>query len=832
MAEQGSKAFGQYTGQRVSPVPEGFLSAYAQIAKNYQGIGEDLGKGVGSLIADYRASRAAEDAYNQKTSSPEFLTGLSKAMAGAREKQDGIKAHFQKIGWDPELEDDPSDPQHPSNLEALKTDPNGIAEGSAILAAYDNVHSLGASFLKDPSKFDNKKKAQLIGMVGTALDSMNAESKATADATAAGLKTRATMADITSKDLAAAAARAPAYTPSTAVRDVIGLATTMSPEQAQGQFLALLKQAEIEAELDRANGGGGSPTQQTGAKLIALRGYVQSLADPSNVQAGAPLVQGDPFISVEEAQARLKSIDKQLENPNHPKFDLLNAQRTELREGLENAEMDKSDKLYAPEAVGLIPDERIVENNRRFQMALNQIENLNGIQTKNGKLMLPTLSIEDRKNLYRVIELGGLGIRSAEDGVLYDVDDNGIITTKPLTEAEINDAFKRLEGPMDPKTRAAIVKADTAEAKFKANIGSRNFGEFEVSTRSVPDGPDGKTETVSVVNTKRGERLLFVPSRPDLQLWISGKMNTDGTPSSKNVQEFRTTMAEQNELLNSLESARDVLHYTPAEARALKLPNPDSVRHKKETLTENDMVIYLQRLYSMKRAMGKGLGPLSKGDYQLLETNVFAQVPYSTINFEENNVIKQFLNKEWKNVTRDVPTMENQLYGIQKDVMNRALGIIKSGSSVWAVNDNEERVDDGFTVSHGLLTDNDGKITTKHLYLATKDGKAEYQIFDARLTIKGYYGEPKERKTTHEQFENVMKDQYTNNKLLREKYLYLLSALQRQNNPRYNDAGSPDPIARKKDVEIGRAMLQERLEYVGMPAVLIKLYIEGIVEGL
>lgn len=827
MAEQGSsKAFGEYTGQRVSAVPEGFLSAYAQVAKNYQGIGEDVGKAVGGLIADYRATRATEDLLNQKTASPEFMTTLGNAMTGARTKQGEILKSLRGAGFNPDLEDSPDDPQHPDNLKALENP--AAREAYALLKAYGGVHDMGQAFLKDPSKFNNKKKMELIGAVTTAAEAMKAEKKTADEAAKAVLDTRAKLADIATKEGSVAKANAPSTTPATAVRDAIGLATTMSPTQAQGEFLSLKKQAEIEAEQDRARGGQGMPTETTMARLLAVKQYVDSVQDPTAVSKGVPTEGSadNPFISITAAQKRLKTIDEELKKETgwfNPKAELLAAQREEIQQGLLNAKADGADKIYAPEAIGLVADERIVEINRKFNLAVAMIENQNGIQTKNGKLMMPTLSGEDRKNLYRMIELGGVGIRSPEEGVQYDVDANGFITAKPLTDDEIKTIIKRQEmGALDPKARIALVKADQAEMQSKANIGSRNFGDFDVSTRSVTGGPAGKTETVSVVNSRRGERVLHVPHRPDLNLWMSGKMNTDGTPTSKNVQEFRGKLTSENELLNALESARDILYYTPEQAAALGLDS--AKRHFKPNLSDDDMVIYLQRLYSMKRAMGKGLGPLSRGDYQLLETNVFAQVPYSQVNFEEPNVIKQFLSREWKNVTRDPKVMEKQVLNIQSDVRDRVLSLIKSGSEVWAVDDNEQRVEDGFSVSHGLFTDSDGKISTSHMYLSTKDGKSEYKVFDPRTVARGY-NSTTEKKRTHEDFEEVMKEQYVNNKLLREKYLYFLDALQKR-----KSGGGGEAI--EKQVQIGKALLIERLEYAGMHPSLIKPYVNGIEEGL
>ena len=72
-----------------------------------------------------------------------------------------------------------------------------------------------------------------------------------------------------------------------------------------------------------------------------------------------------------------------------------------------------------------------------------------------------------------------------------------------------------------------------------------------------------------------------------------------------------------------------------------------------------------------------------------------------------------------------------------------------------------------------------------------------------------------------------MKEQYVQNKLLREKYLFLLDALQRR-----KSSGTATNEQLDKQVQIGKAMLIERLEYVGMHPSLIKPYVDGIVEGL
>jgi hypothetical protein len=183
MAED-SKMFGGYQGSRVSPIPEGFLGAYAQISKNIADTGATVGKGIGELITGYQAMRATEDALNEQTKSPVFMEGLNKTLTGIAGKKAAIRKSLEASGidpdYDPDTEDDPSAPQSPSALENLTPEQR---QQVALLRAYENTEKDGVSFLKDPSKFDNKKKLQLIGSV-TSVNALFDKERETATATA------------------------------------------------------------------------------------------------------------------------------------------------------------------------------------------------------------------------------------------------------------------------------------------------------------------------------------------------------------------------------------------------------------------------------------------------------------------------------------------------------------------------------------------------------------------------------------------------------------------------------------------------------------------------
>jgi hypothetical protein len=79
-----------YEGQRVNPVPEGFLAAYANVGKTYADAGETLGKGIGTAVAAYIESKKKSEASTAsfRSLAPRLkptLDSLDKKLAGASE---------------------------------------------------------------------------------------------------------------------------------------------------------------------------------------------------------------------------------------------------------------------------------------------------------------------------------------------------------------------------------------------------------------------------------------------------------------------------------------------------------------------------------------------------------------------------------------------------------------------------------------------------------------------------------------------------------------------------------------------------------------------------
>lgn len=823
MAEQGSKAFGEYQGARTGPIPEGFLSAYAQVAKNYSDVGRDIGKGVGNMIAKYQSERATEELLNQKTKSPEFVSKLGEVMTfAAKEKQTQFE-RLKQAGINLDLEDDPNNIQHPDNLIALEK--GGGREAIALLDAYNNLEGMGTSFLKSPDKFNNKKKMELIGAVTTAYETSQARLKSADEAELAAFKRRQALADLALKERAAL----PDVKPADVVRDAIGKSTSMSRPQAEAAVVAIKNRMRSEAMADKAAGGLGQPSSESVNALAAVEAYL----DTDVATEGGNLATPDnPFLSVDRAKEQLNEVTKRLEDPNiasdEKERTRLQGIQYELEEGLSNANQDKSDKVYIPEALGLLPDAKIVENNRKFQMALAVIENSNGIETKNGTLLMPSLTVEDRKNLYRMIELGGYGVRNAEDGLKYDVTDEGLIVATPLSKEESESILGRLvDGKPMTATQQALARKETeAQAKAAAASGARTFGSSMVNRSPVPAiQAGGKEEIISSVESNYGEPIIKVAGRPELSVFVSGTANLSGKP----LQDFREAMADENKTLEALEVARNILYQT-TEVRNPSTGKTSYTVSLKKSLSEADQVAYLQALYAMKRSMGKGLGPLSAGDYKLLDSNIMAQVPEAQINWEDRaGVIRQFAQKYWTEAARDPKTLLSQVNNIQRDVVNRTVSTFQRGTVIWAVDENEQRVDSGFKITRGLFMDASGDINRNYVYLDNSGGKSELRSVDLQRALADLNGGTDTRRGLDE-VNGAMAYEYSKNKNIRLPYMDLIESLSAQRKLKESGNSDWDGPAMRDRVKYSKALLADALERYGMHPQMIGGYLEALTK--
>lgn len=139
MAEGSRPIARPYEGQRVNPVPEGFLAAYANIAQGMQRTGEVLGKGIGEAIAQYKQDQ------DEKAMNTEAVKGLTGELPYIQSMLEGqIK-------------------ETPAEVVKAAQDPNNM--DSAVVAYRARLGAL-EGIGKDISGFANKNSKGQQAIIG------------------------------------------------------------------------------------------------------------------------------------------------------------------------------------------------------------------------------------------------------------------------------------------------------------------------------------------------------------------------------------------------------------------------------------------------------------------------------------------------------------------------------------------------------------------------------------------------------------------------------------------------------------------------------------------
>jgi hypothetical protein len=729
MAEQGSsKAFGEYTGQRVSAVPEGFLSAYAQVAKNYQSIGEDVGKGVGKLIADYQAKRMQEDALNEQTKSPVFLEGLNKSLTGIAAKKKVLTQSLTDAGYNfetggiPALEDDPSNPQNT---------PEEIRQQVAMLAAYDAAEKDGISFLKDPSKLDNKKKLQLIGTVTSVNGLFDKEKEAADTAKTDQEKALARAADLRAKTLASDAAEqkrgAEAYAAvrpdskeaKNVVAAVINSASTRTVASARDR-LQVLENEMVELDRSKAEGKGFGITKAQEVEYAILQRYITDERTPTTNTAWA---EGEDrtFMSPESATERIAELDKEIQTALTKGGDV--AGLTQMRNDLQ-MELDVSGESGYVYSGNFDTVEQLYNKGqtlaRNYRSALSHISELTDLTSKAGGVFIPPMNEQDKQSLMRMVALGTNDVEDISTGMRYKIGDNGELLEVPLSKEDI-ERLAMGEGLMsEEKKSSEQLKA----MQLAAQTQQRQFGKAATVTATFPkdaNNPKAGTHELRRYKAEQYETVLYVQNRPDLTIQVAGTMAGDGTSTNNNVRELREGLVEQNKSMNALAKAQAVLMG----------PNGKI----KTTLTEPEKAEFAAQIYEVKRGLGKGLGPLSVADYSLINTKIATPTPFGIVNINSPNFVKDFLQATfWEDYARNPQTYYDGLNRIMTTEVEGIKRGFSQGIGVTAVDNDYKRVDGHFAVRSGIFMDDEGKIAP--VYMNERDGKPIYlkQAVDALKT--------------------------------------------------------------------------------------------------
>jgi hypothetical protein len=713
MAEE-SKMFGSYQGSRINPVPEGFLGAYAQISKNLVDTGAAVGKGIGDLITGYQAHRAKEDALNEQTKSPVFLEGLNKSLTGVAAKKTAIRKSLEAAGIDPDYtpdsEDDPSAPQSASAFENLTEEQR---QQIALLRAYEDTEKEGLSFLKDPSKFDNKKKLQLIGSVTSVNALFDKEKEAAntlatekdkADARAADLKIK-TLAVGKALDDARKAALPSSKEAQSAVQSAINWATTADLASAKTEHDAVENQIAL---LERLQSEGGPEVpKQLYAKRAALAAFVDEKNRPKTA-----MEKGEYFLSEEQAAERIAKLDEEIQNAvkNGGDVTALTQVRNDLQKNLDEA-------YGGPVWAGEFMTERQTYDQQvaiqhRYTAAIAYFEAMSATQSREGGQFIPALGAQDKQTLWTMIAKGTNDVYDLETGMHYSVSENGELIEKPLTEDEI----KRLDAGGGRKSEPEKASAQAAAAKLKAAQSTALFGGYRVETRTFPKDPNkpaGEKETIRQYVATQWEPVLYVPYFPQWSLSVAGSMSGDGTATNENVRKVREELIVDNTGLNAIARAMQSLYARDADGKPIPETDPTAAAKtggfKLRVNWDGDegqaaKEEYARAVFEIKRTLGKGLGPLGPSDYALINSKVSTPTPWSNINTSSPTFIKDVIQAGfWEDYTRDPSKYFLDLQGLANEKVTRVRRSFEQGIGIKAVDDKGEIVDGNFAVRSAIF---------------------------------------------------------------------------------------------------------------------------------
>ena len=769
MAEE-SKMFGSYQGSRINPVPEGFLGAYAQISKNLSDTGDKVGKGIGDLITGYQAMRAKEDELNEQTKSPVFMEGLNKSLTGIAEKKATIKKALVAAGidpdYDPQSEDDPSAPQSSSAFENLTPEQR---QQVALLRAYEDTEKEGVAFLKDPTKFDNKKKLQLIGSV-TSVNALLDKEKESATA-AAGEKRKADAARVDYATKSAALAKAAedarkAALPSnkdaqSAVQSAINWATTAETSSAKTEHAAVLNQIAI---LERIQSEGGTEVpKQLYAKEAALANFLDESKRPQT-----SFEKGEYFLSEEQASERITKLDEQIQDAikNGGDVTALTQVRNSLQKGLDEA---YGGPVWAGEFMTerQTYDQQVVIQHK-YNAAITYFESMAQTQAREGGQFIPALGAQDKQTLWTMIAKGTNDVYDLDTGMHYSVSDNGELIEVPLTEDEI----KRLDSGQGRKTEPEKASAQAAAAKLKAAQATALFGGYRVETVTFPKDPKNPaagSETMRKYVPTQWETALYVPFFPQFSLQLSGSMSGDGTATNENVRQVRQDLISDNTSLNAVARAMQALYARDGDGKPIPETDPTAAAKtggfKLRVNWDGDegqaaKEEYARAVFDIKRTLGKGLGPLGPSDYALINSKVSTPTPWSNISTNSPTFVKDVIQAGfWDDYVRDPSKYFLDLQGLATEKYTRVRRSFEQGIGVKAVDDKGEIVDGNFAVRSAIFQ---SRGTFDSAYVA--HGK----VFNIAGIIKNFDTDEKTpaAKEAIGQFESVLLAEAQNDKRL------------------------------------------------------------------
>jgi hypothetical protein len=732
--EPSRKAFGEYQGQRVSPIPEGFLAAYANVAKNIESTGENIGKGLEGIMVKYA------QAEQNRTNLTNSLRAAAPDAQTAVEYYHGIaKENLATIPDFNAANSETSDgPEFNSNVQFRLAAADMYAKNAKEIEDY----------ISNPDKHSNDDMIRILGLIQAGKADATEYAKTAAENAKASLARAKTVSDIevnktkikTAND---AAAKAASPTSDSVVKTVIddvaqgaraveSARNGLTPEQAKAEYnklkTALEKQIEAH-QLSIQRGGPPLLTEQdvltVNKELAGLDAYVKAV-DPAAIEEwkstyGSAIIRAKQEVGhvedIAKFNAKLEEMKKSSQNlsynfgttgvlgtntstsvdsifPQVNKIAGVADLESKIQLAKDNLDYhikyNPNTELYLGSEYGTDGDKFYTQVQERRAMAqtVARIQATYATTDWQGRPVLGTIQPHELEQIQKVVKLGGLGVMD-ELGRRWKIEKDGRLS---YTMDEKFDGIMK----KDPERRTAeevkyVNQTLINSGKVNSELAQSYFGSSTIKTITTPNG------TINQLAPIQTSSILYVPDHPELSIHVSGQANVDPN-RGKRLAEFATsnkTINEAQDIINKMVRLDEFGH-----------PAPDPLTGEiqplsKAELTDEDRRELALRYYQLIKGYAQGLGVrLTDTHYKLVSGMMGIPVDALTSNVDKKFfgvVITEEMRKAMLPPNEMIDLLKSSQHEIHDEVWNR----INNGVDFYAIDKDGKRIGNLYA-SHGL----------------------------------------------------------------------------------------------------------------------------------
>jgi hypothetical protein len=736
MADGPRKAFGDYQGQRVNPLPEGFLQSYANVAKNISDLGENVGKGIGGAIAVYKQNLLENQSLQSQLEENAPIANTVVSYLRSQAKDLATKSHE---GITKGLGDGSTD------IVATPESHMGIIASEAMFKQAKAIEDYYAK----PDNYTREDKFKILGSISSAYagyqsalstqdKALDAEGKkATIEYNRA--RTRKIYTDefnATSPTLENA---------KTATQNIIAQSTHalssaqegQTPEQATARANDLiqgLNQALSQNDLALKAGQPApwkqSDIEQVKVEIAGLQAYASAVSPEEikqfNDRLKIPVVKNASDIksTIDDFNQSIAKIGK-FDSMGMPSVmgQVSSIASQDIKDKLETFKLQADNWRYYSEGVGELYSDPLYkwikfgdqENAQRefvqgvlkrrvYAQTISALNAVSEWTDKNGLRIISKPSTGDVDNVKHVVELGGLGMMD-ENGQRWKINNDGRL------EAEMDKEWERII-KLKPEERSDADWKYIRQAKYnsdavKAHIGSRTLG---YSSTRIFTGNAGSTVSFSVA---KADPIIHVRGEPTLSIYAAGTMN-----DSKDIPKIRAAWSTQNKLANDCQDiilllAKPVMKTENGKEVSTGIPDRDKNGNiiPKLDLTEDERKALAIRFYNVSKEAAKGTGRLTDKHYGIVSTFMGTPKALGLLKVD-GKFPAEVADALYKDSNITPADMIRQLREVQGEVVDGIKSQLKTGIDVYNVDESNRRTGSIYH-DHGMWNHGDSTVDSE-----------------------------------------------------------------------------------------------------------------------